>query len=51
MASKEGGACHPGTVAERDLCAATGERVEIPKPDGGVRKLGIPTGRDYYAFC
>ena len=21
-------------------------RVEIPKPDGGVRKLGIPTVRD-----
>ena len=24
------------------------KRVEIPKPDGGVRKLGIPTGRDRF---
>ncbi len=25
------------------------KRVEIPKPDGGVRKLGIPTVLDPYA--
>jgi RNA-directed DNA polymerase len=24
------------------------KRVEIPKPDGGVRKLGIPTGLDRF---
>ena len=25
------------------MCKTTVRRVEIPKPDGGVRKLGIPT--------
>ena len=41
-------ASHPGTIAERNLRAEAGRRVEIPKPDGGVRKLGIPTVLDRF---
>ena len=39
---------HPGTAAERDLQPQPVKRVEIPKPDGGVRKLGIPTVLDRF---
>jgi Reverse transcriptase (RNA-dependent DNA polymerase) len=39
-------ASDPEAVVEWDLCAAAGETGEIPKPDGGVRKLGIPTVLD-----
>ena len=31
-----------GLIARRNLPAPAGEAVEIPKPDGGVRKLGVP---------
>src|SRR5579863_4712997 len=37
---------HTGTTAEWDLSTATGASGGIPKPDGGVRKLGIPTVLD-----
>ena len=35
-------------LLEGNLSAATGEAGRIPKPDGGVRKLGIPTVVDRF---
>ena len=37
---------NPGTTVEWDLSTEPVRRVEIPKPDGGVRKLGVPTVLD-----
>jgi RNA-directed DNA polymerase len=31
-----------GLNCSRELPAAAGQRVEIPKPEGGVRTLGVP---------
>ena len=34
------------SILERNYKPATVRRLEIPKPSGGIRKLGIPTAVD-----